>query len=273
MGKTLISWTDQTDNPIYIRRPDGSHGGHWCRKVSPGCANCYAEAINNSGRFSYASQLPYAGQPPGLIFDETIVDAWASCRTPKRRFVCSMTDLFGEWVPQEWHFKVFDAAAKAPKQTIQLLTKRPEIAVVSMADWCKARDREKLPSNVWMGVSIEDEQTALKRFDAAICFTEFCEIPWISYEPALGYVDFQHYFAQGFRWIVLGGESGGNARPCEIGWLFAVIDDAEFTGLSVFVKQVGSNPVWGGEPLKLRDRSGKNIDEFPPGLQIRQFPA
>ena len=106
MSKTRIQWTDATDNPIYLLRPDGSNGGHWCRKVSEGCRECYAESINNSGFFSFASHLPYSGEPPAnLHFSDAIVNCWARMRTPRKRFVCSMTDLFGEWVPLEWQFK------------------------------------------------------------------------------------------------------------------------------------------------------------------------
>jgi protein gp37 len=56
-----IQWTDITENPIHLIRPDGTNGGHWCQKISPGCANCYAEAINQSNYFGFASHLPSKG--------------------------------------------------------------------------------------------------------------------------------------------------------------------------------------------------------------------
>lgn len=112
---TKIQWTDETDNPIYLLREDGSNGGHWCAKKSEGCGECYAETMNRSGFFGFASHLPYTGEPPqNLHFDESIVQRWARVRSPKKRFVCSMTDLFGEWVLRLWQFNVLDAAAAAP---------------------------------------------------------------------------------------------------------------------------------------------------------------
>lgn len=77
---TKIQWTDETDNPIYLRNEDGSHGGHWCRKVSEGCGECYAERINQSGFFKLASHLPYTGDAPeNLHFDESIDEAHTTC--------------------------------------------------------------------------------------------------------------------------------------------------------------------------------------------------
>lgn len=270
-----IQWTDTTENPIYLLNPHGSHGGHWCRKISPGCANCYAEAINQSGYFQFASHLPYSGPAPdNLHFDRKMLDRWANARHPRKRFVCSMTDLFGDWVPMEWQHQVFDAAAAAPHQTIQLLTKRPEIAAKAMAAWCDEHGKSY--------VSIEDQKTALDRFEACVDWPMWCRTSWISYEPALSNVDFRPYFDCGFRWIVLGGESGPGSRICNLNWLIETINDARrFPDVACFVKQLGTKPVTVAYPgtmseeamtFHTRDRKGGAISDFPPRLQIREFP-
>lgn len=105
---SLISWTDITANPIHLVREDGSNGGHFCNKVSPGCLHCYSESQNQSGYFSFASKLKYSGQAPdGLTFDDAVMEKLLKMRLGKKVFLCSMTDLFGEWVPDEWIDKAF----------------------------------------------------------------------------------------------------------------------------------------------------------------------
>ena len=121
-----IEWCDITSNPIHLIRENGSHGGHWCRKISAGCKQCYAEAQNQSNYFSFASHLPYTGSVPhNLILDETVLQSWL-LKKPRKIFVCSMTDLFANWVSDQWLDKVFAYMAHANWHTYQILTKRPE---------------------------------------------------------------------------------------------------------------------------------------------------
>lgn len=272
MGTTSIEWTDISQNPIYLRNPNGSHGGHWCRKKSEGCTYCYAEAINNSGYFSFASHLPYTGDPPAnLYFDETIVNAWARWRFPKKRFVCSMTDLFGEWVKREWQFKIFDAAAIAPHQTIQLLTKRPDVAVTAMQEWCRSHNVQQIPRNIWMGATIENQRRADERFSAFESFSKYCQTPWISYEPALERVDFERFFRAGCRWIVLGGESGKDAQLCEPDWFINVLDLCRSWEVEAFVKQMGE--AWAKSTGTSRvDRKGGDPSVWNDQLRVQSFP-
>ncbi|MCC5638875.1 phage Gp37/Gp68 family protein [Nostoc sp. CHAB 5844] len=86
---TNIQWTDLTDN--IIRAKDG---GWWCRKISPGCANCYSEKLNQNTFFG-GNKQPYSGQPPELILDTEIIRKWGFQKKPKKHFVASMTDVFG----------------------------------------------------------------------------------------------------------------------------------------------------------------------------------
>src|SRR5688572_19248247 len=119
--QTNIEWTDVTDNIIIVEG-----GGWWCRKISPGCFNCYAARLNLSTYFG-GNKLPYTGEPPKLILRRDILKSWARQRKAKKHFVASMTDVFGEWVPVEWQFEFLDAMAAAPNQTFQILTKRADI--------------------------------------------------------------------------------------------------------------------------------------------------
>src|SRR5262245_32417058 len=99
MGKTGIEWTDVTDNIIRAE-----NGGWWCRKISPGCENCYAEQINLNPFFG-GNKRPYRGAPPTLELREDIIESWARQKKSKKHFVASMTDIFGEWMPQDIIFK------------------------------------------------------------------------------------------------------------------------------------------------------------------------
>jgi protein gp37 len=124
---TNIEWCDITANPIHLIREDGSNGGHFCQKLSPGCLNCYAEEINQSNYFGFASHLPYSGKPPeNLIFDDEVMRKLVNMRSSKTIFLCSMTDLFGNWIPSEWIYKAFAYMAIASQHKFLVLTKRPE---------------------------------------------------------------------------------------------------------------------------------------------------
>ncbi|PZV06608.1 MAG: hypothetical protein DCF32_09530 [Leptolyngbya sp.] len=280
-SKTNIAWTDATDNPVFLLRDDGTNGGHWCQKTDPACANCYAESVNQNDFFQFASHLPYTGKPPeNLHFDRAIVEAWARKTKPSMRFVCSMTDLFGEWVPRQWQFAVFDAALAAPLQIIQLLTKRPAIAAQAAREWCESRGQFLLPENVWLGVSVGDQQAANRFRGDAWLMWQFSQITWVSYEPAWGLVDWAGW--EFINWLVIGGESGPNAREFDLAWGEAAIAWCRKHKIPPYMKQLGSKAV-----VQVHDchqppdnwapfgSSGKgtNISEWPGGLRVREFPV
>jgi protein gp37 len=153
---TAIQWTDVTDNIIVAVDEAGNHHGWWCKKISPGCAHCYAEDLNQSTYFN-GNKLKYSGSPPVLKLREDIIDSWARQRKPKKHFVCSMTDVLGEWVPRAWIFRYLDGMVAAPQQIFQVLTKRADVALREIAAYCEARGIAKLPANIWIGVSVEDQ--------------------------------------------------------------------------------------------------------------------
>lgn len=138
---TGISWADETWNPIRAiatygdsePRPNqlaNSFGvievlGWACQRVSPGCVNCYAAGINK--RLGTGLDYDARGIADSDIYlDERILTEPLRWKRPRRVFVCSMTDLFGEWVPDEWLDRIFAVMALASQHTFQLLTKRPE---------------------------------------------------------------------------------------------------------------------------------------------------
>ncbi|MGB8686067.1 MAG: DUF5131 family protein [Microcoleus sp.] len=293
-----IEWTDITSNPIHLIREDGSNGGHWCRKVSAGCSRCYAEEQNQSNYFKFASKLPYTGKvPQNLIFDEKVMKKLIDMRSPKKIFLCSMTDLFGEWVPDEWIDKAFAYMAIAKQHTFQILTKRPERMKEYITDphtpFRVARQIDcvnvvltsesiQLPiewplKNCWKGVSVENQKAANDRIPLLLATP--ASVRFLSCEPLLESIDIYDELRSGINWAIIGGESGSGARPCDVNWIRSIVKQCQLTNVSVFVKQLGSKPInshnglmrspqlW----LNLKDRKGGNIDEFPEDLRIREF--
>ena len=255
---SLIEWTDVTDNIIVA---DG--GGWWCRKISPGCANCYAAKLNTNS-FYGGNHLPYSGQPPALKLRQDVIDGWARQRKEKRHFVASMTDVFGDWVFREWIFAFLDGMSAAPRQIFQVLTKRPEIAAREIGEWLNARGLKELPPNIWIGTSVEDQERAdqriphLLRIPAAVRF--------LSCEPLLGPVDLTavkqtvdpgffgdclQWYHRGYchelegiaypkiHWVICGGESGSKARPMNRTWARSLRDQCTDAGVPFFFKQWG----------------------------------
>jgi protein gp37 len=128
--------------------------------------------------------------------------------------------------------------------------------------------------NVWLGCSVEDQATADERIPLLV------EVPaalrWVSYEPALGPVNFRR--VSSLDWIVVGGESGPGARPFDVEWARSAIRQGREAGVPAFVKQLGANRYDNGKPfrswgaMKLRDRKGGEPEEWPEDLRVREWP-
>jgi protein gp37 len=173
--KSAIEWTEATWNPVT-----------GCTKISPGCANCYAETI--SLRFGWSKQpwMPER-EAENVVLHPDRLDQPLRWRRPRMVFVNSMSDLFHERIPESYVRDVFETMARAPQHTYQVLTKRPERALkLFQLDALRGRtgaaSEWPLP-NVWMGVSIENARftwraDVLREIPAAVRF--------ISAEPLLG---------------------------------------------------------------------------------------
>src|SRR5262245_10931492 len=228
-ANTKIEWTDITDNIIVVE-----DGGWWCRRISPGCDHCYAEALNQNPFFG-GNKLPYRGAPPNLQLREDIVNAWAKQRKPKKHFVASMTDVFGEWVPRWMIFMFLDGMSAAPLQTFQVLTKRPDVMLREISAWLDATGHESLPPNIWPGVTVENQEWADKR--RALFEAVPGRVKFVSYEPALGPVNWTGW--EFVSQIISGGESGKGARPAHPDWFRATRDWCAENPKAYFHKQNG----------------------------------
>lgn len=296
MGNTTIAWTDKTWNPIRgCSMAKGSELG--------GCLNCYAarmaarnlpELKSPTTGESFARILPSGPRWTGEVeLIENTLYSPLKWRKPQRVFVNSMSDLFHEALPDEAIDRVFAVMALTPHITYQVLTKRPERMLEYIErgiDGGVKPDRNRperrpLP-NLWLGVSCEDQTTADARIPTLL------QTPaakrFISYEPALGPVDFTALPSiSGFGrhldslnnsvsdsegcssrldWIIIGGESGPGARPFNIAWARNTLKQCKQAGVACFVKQLGAK-------IRLKDRKGGDWLEWPEDLRVRQFPA
>lgn len=255
-------------------------------------------------------------------------------KKPARVFVNSMSDLFHEDVPDAFIDQVFAVMALCPDLTFQVLTKRPE----RMRDYLSAQDRQArvageacdmvlidgapprelsiqwpLP-NVWLGVSCENQEQADKRIPLLV--ETSAAVRFVSCEPMLGPIDLEPYLLRPFRaapnvtpdvpridWVIVGGESGPQARSCDVAWIRSIVRQCKAAGVPAFVKQLGSHVIdrndagfegdpgdnwtaetryedltpqgWQGDPvrIRLRDRKGGDPFEWPEDLRVRQWPA
>jgi protein gp37 len=299
---TSIQWTDAVENIIVVEG-----GGWWCRMISEGCGHCYAAEINQNTFFG-GNKLPYSGDPPKLKLRTDIMEAWGRQRIPRKHFVCSMTDLFGEWVPYEMIHAALCMMHLAPLQTFQLLTKRPENMAKMIERWLLDHRMEWLPRNIWVGTSVETQRRAAERIP--VMLTIPARIRFLSVEPLLEEVDLTPFLGEtgvdGARihWVIAGGESGKDARMCHVDWIHRIVRTCTQTATACFVKQLGSDPrqdisdvlpeaditdpeldaadigAWEhhrhNAGIRLKDKKGGSPAEWPEFLQclnVREFPV
>lgn len=284
MSDTAIEWAQRVWNPT-----------SGCDKVSPGCDNCYAMTMAKRLKGMGAAKYQTDGDPRtsgpgfGLNIHPTTLHLPLRWRKPKRIFVNSMSDLFHADVPTAFIGEVFATMAIAEQHTFQVLTKRharmrnlmndgsfrlfvQQCAVPLAAEhginttWAeRATDPRSWPlDNVWLGVSVEDQQWADIRIPALL--ETPTAVRWLSCEPLLGPVDLAQWLPRGFErqqggywlygtdptgadkrwmagpplgWVVAGGESGPGARPMHPDWARGLRDQCVDAGVPFFFKQFG----------------------------------
>jgi len=220
--QTKIEWTEQTWNPVT-----------GCTKVSPGCKHCYAETM--------AKRLTAMGAPGydngfEISLMSGRLDQPLKRKKPTIYFVNSMSDLFHEEIPFSFIDQVMETIEQTPQHTYQILTKRAE----RMAEYFEAN---AVPKNAWLGVSVEDKQYGLPRIDHLR--TIKASIRFLSIEPLLE--DLGRFDLQGIHWVIVGGESGPNARPMKPEWVDLIQKQCNRQKASFFFKQWGG---WGADGKK-----------------------
>lgn len=243
-----------TWNPIRARNKATGRTGWHCEHVSDGCSNCYAERMNRSGRGKFGTNLYYIPASRSLIdvyLDDKILTQPFHWKKSRLIFVCSMTDLFGEWVTDKWLDRMFTVMALTPQHTFQILTKHPD----RMASYLFNRHGRLPLPHIWLGVSVEDQKTANERIPALLRIP--AAVRFVSCEPLLrpiwlkgqswSYFIFTHPTPEldektGLDWVIVGGESGTKARPMHPDWVRSIRDQCGAANVPFFFKQWGE---WG----------------------------
>jgi protein gp37 len=260
VANTPIEWTDSTWSPVT-----------GCTEVSPGCDHCYAKTI--AERFRGHAAFPHG-------FDVQVkaerVNDPLKWRKPRRIFVNSMSDLFHADIDRTWIAEIYAVMAAARRHTFQVLTKRAArmrtlLDDPAFADVVRARALGKgLPEtdwqwplpNVWLGVSVENQQWANIRIPQLLMTP--AAVRFLSCEPLLGPVDLTRVAwakgggthldvvngrhgvpgvwsstAHAVDWVIVGGESGRGARPMHPRWAQTLRDQCQEAGVPYFYKQWG----------------------------------
>lgn len=275
-----IQWTDVTWN---IARG--------CTKVDEDCKYCYMYRDSfDSTRYD----------PLQVVRTKTVFNLPLKLKEPSKIFTCSLTDFFHEAI-DSYRNEAWDIIRQCPQHTFQILTKRPErIKDCLPEDWGEGWD------NVWLGTSVGHQKAYMRIVDL---LKVKAKVKFLSIEPMWGAVDLTNithkiceddypiqpihgntqwfdflkgeagsgkvgYDCPKLDWVIVGGESGNENgkyryRPCELSWIEKIVTDCTAAGVAVFVKQLGTHL---SRQLKMSDRHGGNIDEFPKHLQVREFP-
>ncbi|MBN9525412.1 MAG: phage Gp37/Gp68 family protein [Alphaproteobacteria bacterium] len=280
MADTAIEWAGKSWNPIV-----------GCKVISPGCTNCYAMRL--APRLAAMGQAKYAGLTRGgragpvwngrFALDAAALDLPFRWQKPATIFVNSMGDLFLEGVPAEAVDRVLAVAALTPRHDYVLLTKRADrmqahfeaglsdrgtprrlMAIEDQMQAFTTFGVETVPAwplpNLWLGVSVENRAQLgridqLRRTPAAVRL--------ISIEPLLE--DLGPIDLAGIDWVIVGGESGPNARPVHPDWVRSIRDQCLAAGVAFFFKQ------WGGWRV-IYDRDADDPDWRQSGEIARRNP-
>ena len=275
--------------------------------------NCYAKTFAERWR---GTPGHYFERGFDITFRPDKLDQPLRWTKPRKIFVNSMSDLFHKDIPDSFIHQVFAVMAATPQHTYQLLTKRhgrmrsllrdeckcgaghqPGVHFTSAIDWVSTPHSPLhipgLPAglyhqiqwplpNVWIGVSVEDQQRADLRIPALR--ETPAAVRWLSCEPLLDAVDLAEHLVSAephpafsgnawdrgdLAWVVAGGESGNGARPMDADWARQLRDQCTTANVPYFFKQ------WGGRTPKTngRELDGRTWDEYPADADSIKTPA
>jgi protein gp37 len=229
--QTNITWTQHTWNPWW-----------GCRKISPGCRECYMYAM-----------LRRFGRDPAAVQRTKTLDAprkWEKVAAAQGRsemvFTCSLSDWFIEEA-DAWRSEAWRVVRECPHLIFQILTKRPQLIPDRLPpDWGEGYQ------NVWLGVSVENAEY-LHRVDLLRAIP--ARVRFISAEPLLGPLTGLNL--SGVHWLIAGGESGPHFRPMDLAWARDLRDRCVAEKVAFFFKQSSNRLPGRGEELD--DREWKQL--------------
>jgi protein gp37 len=239
--KSKIEWTEQTWNPVT-----------GCTKISAGCKHCYAETM--ARRLQAMNVKGYENGFNLSILPERLSEPLKR-KKPTIYFVNSMSDLFHESIDEYFIEQVFSVIQEAKQHQFQILTKRADRLEYFF-------NNRNVPANAWIGVTVENKEHGLARIDYLRKVN--AKIRFLSCEPLLE--DLGEMNLENIHWVIVGGESGTNARPMAIEWAENVQQQCQNQKVKFFFKQWGG---WGADgkkrPKKENGRilNGRIFNEMP----------
>ena len=256
-SKTKIDWCNSTWNPV----SGCLHGCEYCyaRRIAERFKDKEPEVYSippvmrgeiyelyepmihrkNDGDCTKAA-YPFGFSPTLYRYKLDELQKWKKGRNI---FVCSMADLFGDWVPDSWIEEVFKACEKAPQHNYLFLTKNPK-------RYEKLLDKY-MPDNMWFGWSQTEPMG-----DKALFTTHHSVHTFVSLEPLLK--PFEEFHIRGIEWLIIGAETGRRKNKVipERKWIEDIVNECRKSAIPLFMKSSLAD-TW-EEPL---------IQEFPKELR------
>ena len=245
MNKTKIEWCDSTWNPV----TGCLHGCEYCyaRKMAcrfSGCIFDRDKFTQNFGSYEVVTEMHKKSKKGNIVaapypfgFEPTLhkyrLDEPQKWSEPRTIFVCSMADLFGEWVPDKWIETVFSACEKAPQHRYLFLTKNPfryeqlhQKGILRKAD------------NMWYGYS------ATKKGYDYWCDSQYNV--FASIEPIL-----EKVYLPAAEWIIIGAETGNRKDKVvpQKEWIDNICESADVAQIPIFMKD-SLIPIVGEENMR-----------------------
>lgn len=228
-----IEWTEKTWNPTT-----------GCTKVSAGCKHCYAEVMHK--RLNAMGATGYEKPFSDVVCHNDRLDIPLKRKKPTTYFVNSMSDLFHPDVPFDFIDKVFEAIDENSRHLYQILTKNVErFDEYIRRTFSPNKNATDFSKVLFFGVSIENKEAlfrAKKLQELKIFYTVKNDISlftsFLSIEPLLE--DLGDINLTGIDWVIVGGESGNNARPMKKHWVLNIKRQCKEQGVPFFFKQWGA---------------------------------
>lgn len=246
INQTKIEWTDFTVN-------------FWegCQKVGPGCDHCYAEArdVRFTGGQHWGPGAPRRKVKGGvqklLNIQRKAHEFHAEHGHWPRVFCSSLSDVFDNAVDQKWRTEAFATITACPDTRVMLLTKRVGNVFQMIPPCWASPELGGWPSHVGLMITVVNQAEATRDIPKLLDLKVRLGIPWVglSMEPLLGPVNIAPFIGgcAYLDWIIVGGESGRNARPMHPNWARSLRDQCVAAGVPFLFKQWGE---WGVEKPK-----------------------
>lgn len=216
-GDQRIGWAKYSWNPV--------------TGCSNNCKYCYARDRARRFHHLYPNGFEPMFHPSRLLAPSNTKLPASAGKNERIVFVCSMSDLFGDWVPQSWIDQILSVCAQYPQWIYMFLTKYPKNLI-----------RQYWPRNIWVGTTVDCQDKVAPAVEA---FTELNKSPYrpdvlfVSCEPMNERIDFGEDGLKVFEWVIIGSRSGSTSMPAfqpKLEWIESLHSAARKAGCKIYDK-------------------------------------